>query len=57
MPVTNAIESMHMRLRKIVKDLGRFPSDEAASKLLYLALRNIEKNWKMPPITWRQVVN
>lgn len=35
----NAIESMHMRLRKIVKNRGHFPSDEAASKLLYLALR------------------
>jgi len=57
MPVTNAIESMHMQLRKIVKNRGHFPSDEAASKLLYLALRNIEKDWKMPPITWRQAVN
>ncbi|MFP3270136.1 MAG: IS256 family transposase, partial [Paraburkholderia sp.] len=54
---TNAIESMHMQLRKIVKNRGHFPSDEAASKLLYLALRNIEKDWKMPPITWRQAVN
>ncbi|WP_338154809.1 transposase [Burkholderia thailandensis] len=53
----NAIESMHMQLRKIVKNRGHFPSDEAASKLLYLALRNIEKDWKMPPITWRQAVN
>ncbi|EEE07260.1 IS256 family transposase [Burkholderia multivorans] len=41
---TNAIESMHMQLRKIVKNRGHFPSDEAASKLLYLALRNIEKD-------------
>jgi putative transposase len=57
MPATNAIESMHMQLRKIVKNRGHFPSDEAASKLLYLALRNIEKDWKMPPITWRQAVN
>ncbi|MDR6504295.1 transposase-like protein, partial [Burkholderia ambifaria] len=40
-----------------VKNRGHFPSDEAASKLLYLALRNIEKDWKMPPITWRQAVN
>ena len=32
---TNAIESMHMQLRKIVKNRGHFPSDEAASKLLY----------------------
>jgi len=54
---TNAIESMHMQLRKIVKNRGHFPSDEAASKLLYLALRNIEKDWKMPPITWKQATN
>lgn len=54
---TNAIESLHMQLRKIVKNRGHFPSDEAASKLLYLALRNIEKDWKMPPITWKQAVN
>lgn len=45
---------MHMQLRKIVKNRGHFSSDEAASKLLYLALRNIEKNWKIPLITWRQ---
>lgn len=35
-----------MQLRKIVKNRGHFPADEAASKLLYLALRNIEKDWK-----------
>lgn len=51
---TNAIESMHMQLRKIVKNRGHFPSDKAASKLLYLALRTIAKNGKMPPITWKQ---
>jgi transposase-like protein len=54
---TNAIESLNMQLRKIVKNRGHFPSDEAASKLLYLALRNIEKNWKMPPVTWKQAAN
>lgn len=54
---TNAIESLHMRLRKIVKNRGHFPSDEAASKLLFLALRNIEKGWKMPPVTWKQAAN
>lgn len=54
---TNAIESLHMQLRKIVKNRGHFPSDEAASKLLFLALRNIEKDWKMPPVTWRQAAN
>lgn len=54
---TNAIESLHMQLRKIVKNRGHFPTDEAASKLLFLALRNIEKKWKMPPVTWKQAAN
>lgn len=54
---TNAIESMHVQLRKIVKNRGHFPSDEAASKVLYLALRNIERDWKMPPISWQRAVN
>lgn len=54
---TNAIESLHMRLRKIVNNRGHFPSDDAASKLLYLAMRNIEKDWKMPQRTWKQAAN
>lgn len=54
---TNAIESLHMRLRKIVKNRGHFPSDEAATKLLFLALRNIAKDWKMPQRTWKQAAN
>lgn len=54
---TNAIESLHMQLRKIVKNRGHFPTDEAASKLLFLALRNIEKDWKMPQRTWKQAAN
>lgn len=54
---TNAIESLHMQLRKIVKNRGHFPSDEAATKLLYLALRNIVKDWKMPPRTWKEASN
>ena len=33
--------------------LGHFPSDEAATKLIYLALRNITKKWKKPPVTWK----
>lgn len=40
---TSAIERMHAQLRQIVKNRGHFPSDEAAGKLLYLALRNSEK--------------
>jgi putative transposase len=54
---TNSIESPHMRLRKIVKNRGHFPSDEAATKLLFLALRNIEKDWKVPPQTWKEAAN
>lgn len=54
---TNAIESLHRQLRKIVKNRGHFPSDEAATKLLFLALRNIEKDWKMPSVTWKQAAN
>lgn len=60
---TNAIESLHMQLRKIVKNRGHFPSDEAATKLLFLALRNITKDWVMalghpvPPRTWKAAAN
>ncbi|MGH8454913.1 MAG: IS256 family transposase [Nevskiales bacterium] len=54
---TNAIESLHMRLRKIVKNRGHFPSDEAATKLLFLALRNITKDWNMPQRTWKEAAN
>jgi transposase-like protein len=50
---TNAIESLHMRLRKIIKTRGHFPTDEAATKLLYLALRNIIAKWKAPSIEWK----
>ena len=53
----NTIESLHMRLRKIVKNRGHFPSDEAATKLLHPALRNIEKDWKMPQRTWKMAAN
>ena len=51
-PVTNPIESLHRGLRKIIKTRGAFPSDEAATKLLYLALRNLGVHWK-PAIEWR----
>ena len=54
---TNAIESLHMRLRKIVKNRGHVASDEAATKSLFLALRNIEKDWKMPQRTRKQAAN
>jgi len=49
---TNAIESLNMQLRKVLKNRGHFPSEEAATKLIYLALRNIVKQWKMPSTYW-----
>jgi putative transposase len=42
---TNAIESVNARLRKIIKTRGHFPSDDAASKLIWLALKNITADW------------
>jgi putative transposase len=49
---TNAIESLHSRLRKAVRVRGHFPSDEAASKLLFLVLREVSLGWKMAPREW-----
>jgi transposase-like protein len=54
---TNAIESLNGQLRKILKTRGHFPSDEAATKLLYLALRNITAKWKKPPTGWTAAAN
>ncbi|MGL5116770.1 MAG: IS256 family transposase [Beijerinckiaceae bacterium] len=49
---TNAIEALNSRLRRAVRARGHFPSDEAATKLLYLILNRSEKEWKMPPREW-----
>jgi putative transposase len=53
---TNALESVHARLRKIIKTRGHFPHDEAATKLLWLALRNITRRWTMPVRPWREAM-
>ena len=50
---TNAIESLHMQLRKIIKSRGHFPTDEAATKLLFLALQNIHVKWKRGNHAWK----
>jgi putative transposase len=54
---TNAIESVNMSLRKITKNRGSFPSDDALIKLFYLALRNISKKWTMPLRDWKAALN
>ncbi|NJS13297.1 MAG: IS256 family transposase [Sphingopyxis sp.] len=49
---TNAIDALNSKLRRAVRARGHFPSDEAATKLLYLILNRSEKEWKMPPREW-----
>ena len=54
---TNAIESLHSQLRKIIKTRGHFPSDDAATKLMWLALRNITADWGRAAREWREAMN
>ena len=54
---TNVIESLHMQLRKIIKTRGHFPSDEAATKLLWLALRNILADKVRSTREWKAAMN
>jgi transposase-like protein len=53
---TNAVESLHMSLRKIIKTRGSFPSEEAAIKLLYLALTKVATKWETVQ-HWKQMLN
>jgi putative transposase len=53
---TNAVESLHMSLRKIIKTRGSFPSEEAALKLLYLALTKVIAKWQTVQ-NWKQMLN
>ena len=54
---TNAIESVNARLRKIIKTRGHFPSDDAATKLIWLALRNITEDWGRAAPNWKSAMN
>ncbi|KQB56678.1 MULTISPECIES: IS256 family transposase [Acidovorax] len=54
---TNAIESVNARLRKIIKTRGHFPSDDSATKLIWLALRNITEDWTRPTHHWKAAMN
>lgn len=53
---TNAIENINSQLRKIIKTRGHFPSDDAATKLIWLALRNITAEWGRPARDWKQAM-
>jgi len=54
---TNALESLNARIRKIIKTRGHFPNDEAATKLIWLALRNISAAWSRSSPAWRPAMN
>jgi putative transposase len=54
---TNAIESVNARIRKIIKTRGHFPNDDAATKLIWLALRNITAEWSRASGTWKEAMN
>jgi putative transposase len=54
---TNALESVHARVRKVIKTRGHFPTDEAATKLIWLALRNITADWSKAAHHWREAMN
>ena len=54
---TNAIKSVNAQLRKIIKTRGHFPTDEAASKLIWLALRNITADWGRAAKDWKEAMN
>jgi len=54
---TNAIESLNSQMRKVLKNRGHFPNDEAALKMLYLALKNASKKWTRPIRNWTRALN
>ncbi len=51
---TNAIESLNATVRRAVRNKGHFPSDQAATKLIWLALRQHTKTWRRPPTAWHE---
>jgi transposase-like protein len=53
----NAIESVSARLRKIIRARGHFPTDEAATRLLFLPLRNITSEWRRAAHDWKMAMN
>ena len=54
---TNAIESLNSVIRKAIKKRKLFPSDESASKVVYLAIQNASKKWTMPIRNWKPALN
>jgi transposase-like protein len=54
---TNALKRVHARIRKVIKTCGHYPTDDAALKLIWLALRHITAEWRRPAHHWRAALN
>lgn len=54
---TNTLENVNRQLRKTLKTRGHFPNDEAATKLIWLALRNVMADWSRPAPAWKAAMN
>jgi len=54
---TNTLENVHRQLRKVIKTRGHFPTDDAALKLIWLALRNIMTKWERSTSGWPAAMN
>ena len=54
---TNAIESVNMGIRKVIKNKRVFPSEDSMFKMIYLALENLRKKWTMPLSNWAKSLN
>jgi transposase-like protein len=54
---TNAIESLNSVIRKAIKKRKLFPTDDAAKKVVYLAIQQASKKWTMPIRNWKAALN
>jgi len=54
---TNTLENVNRQLRKILKTRGHFPNEDAATKLIWLGLRNVMAHWSRPAPTWKTALN
>ena len=54
---TNAIESLNSVIRKAIKKRKLFPTDDAAVKVVYLAIQDASKKWTMPIRNWKSALN
>lgn len=54
---TNAVEGLHRQLRKVTKNRSLFPNDESLLKILFLAIRDVEKKWSSPLQNWSLTIS